>query len=248
MYLIAEDRDPIAAALLAPLERLGFSGMAMRHSEILDWLATTSDKDLAAIEGVIVGVGPCRVDCLKEMRKRFAGPIIAVSDQKALEDTLELFAAGVDDVVVKPIHARELLARMAAIRRRLRGYDEIDEYPIRVFADGRDAIVGSAPLPLPRRELRILECLVASRSAWLTKSRIFDSVYGVCDDRFDEDVVESHICRLRKRLKIRLGYDPIETQRFLGYRLAYRSALSSVCPPTTATSLMQAPFDEVAAQ
>jgi DNA-binding response OmpR family regulator len=47
-------------------------------------------------------------------------PVIAVSDQPSLENTLALFDCGVDDVVRKPVHPREILARAAAIRRRLK--------------------------------------------------------------------------------------------------------------------------------
>ena len=39
-----------------------------------------------------------------------------MNDNKSLEETLDLFAAGVDDVVRKPIHVREILARIKAIR------------------------------------------------------------------------------------------------------------------------------------
>ena len=35
----------------------------------------------------------------------------------------------------------------------------------------------------------------------------------------EENVVESHISKLRKKLRERLGYDPIDSKRFLGYRL-----------------------------
>jgi len=39
-------------------------------------------------------------------------------------------------------------------------------------------------------------------------------------------VVESHISKLRKRLRHRLGHDPIESQRYLGYRLLYAQSAS----------------------
>lgn len=223
MLIVADDRDSIGAALLATLERAGFSGIAMRLGEVYDWLAGASDADIAAIDAFFIGSGNHRLEHVKAIKSRYCGPIVAVCDQRVLDETLELFAAGADDVVTKPVHAREMLARIAAIRRRRHERDDDGECAIRVFEDGRDPVVGSAPLPLPRRELRILECLMSARSAWLTKSRIFGSVYGLCDDRFDEDVVETHICRLRKRLRVRLGYDPIETQRFLGYRLVLRN-------------------------
>ena len=75
-------------------------------------------------------------------------------------------------------------------------------------------------MPLPRRERRILEYLIANKGRRVTKSQIFNFVYGLFDDGIDENVIESHISKLRKRLRQRLGTDPIEFfQRFLGYRL-----------------------------
>ncbi|HKN27514.1 MAG TPA: winged helix-turn-helix domain-containing protein, partial [Roseiarcus sp.] len=37
------------------------------------------------------------------------------------------------------------------------------------------------------------------------------------DENVDENVIESHISKLRKKLKQRLGFDPIDSKRFLGY-------------------------------
>ncbi|MGB3582443.1 MAG: winged helix-turn-helix domain-containing protein, partial [Roseiarcus sp.] len=37
------------------------------------------------------------------------------------------------------------------------------------------------------------------------------------DENVDENVIESHISKLRKKLKHRLGFDPIDSKRFLGY-------------------------------
>jgi DNA-binding response OmpR family regulator len=53
----------------------------------------------------------------------------------------------------------------------------------------------------------------------VTKSQIFNSVYGLFDQEIDENVIESHISKLRRRLRGRLGYDPIDSKRHLGYRL-----------------------------
>jgi DNA-binding winged helix-turn-helix (wHTH) protein len=74
-------------------------------------------------------------------------------------------------------------------------------------------------LQLPRRERRILEYLVANRGCRINKTQIFNSVYGLFSEDIDENVVESHISKLRKRLRHRLGYDPIDSKRYLGYRL-----------------------------
>ena len=52
-----------------------------------------------------------------------------------------------------------------------------------------------------------------------SKAQIFNSIYGIFDENVEESVVESHISKLRKKLRVRLGYDPINSVRYLGYRL-----------------------------
>ena len=46
-----------------------------------------------------------------------------------------------------------------------------------------------------------------------------DPVYGLFDVDVEESVVESHISKLRKKLRMRLGYDPVDSMRFLGYMM-----------------------------
>ena len=136
-----------------------------------------------------------------------------------------MFEAGVDDVIRKPVHIREILARVCAIRRRGAedaSYAEVG--PMRIYMDGRDPEIGGAPLPLPRRERRILEYLASNSGRRVTKAQVFNAIYGVFDENVEENVVESHISKLRKKLREKMGFDPIESKRFLGYRLATQPA------------------------
>ena len=115
---------------------------------------------------------------------------------------------------------RANLARVGAIKRR-REYENASAAvgDLRVFFDGRDPELKGAVLPLPRRERRILEYLVNNRGKRVSKAQIFNSIYGLFDDNVEENVVESHISKLRKKLRRQLGYDPINSVRYLGYRL-----------------------------
>jgi DNA-binding response OmpR family regulator len=72
-------------------------------------------------------------------------------------------------------------------------------------------------LALPRRERHILEYLVRKRGHRLTKKQIFDAVYGIYSEDVEDSVVEGHISKLRKKLRQRLGYDPIDAKRYIGY-------------------------------
>ena len=75
--------------------------------------------------------------------------------------------------------------------------------------------------PLPRRERRILEYLASNRGRRVTKTQVFNAIYGIFDEEVEENVVESHISKLRKKLREKLGHDPIDSKRFLGYRLVF---------------------------
>lgn len=240
MIIVLDDREVVSRAYLAGLDRLGIAGTVFELDEFRGWFGAVEAQDVLAIEAFLVGTGKERTGLIRQIRGRSPAPIIALNDLRILDETLELFSAGVDDVVCKPVHVREILARVRAIQSRSRQRSTIEESAdIIFFSDGRDPVVAGEVLALPRRELRILECLVKNRNAWVSKRQIFNQVYGIFNDDVDENVIESHVSRLRKRLRQRLGRDPIETQRFLGYRLAERVAGDAVRTTNDAASFAQ---------
>lgn len=220
MFYIVEDRPTVAEAQVSCFEREGVAAAAATASEFLEWLESAGDEDVRAIEGFLLGASANKKGIAAAIRARSKSPVIAVLDGRALVEVLEFFAAGVDDVAFRPCHVREILARINAIRRRPCETGEgVELAGIRVYFDGREPEVAGTVLALPRRERRILEYLVATRSTRVTKTQIFNRVYGLFNEGIQECVIESHISRLRKRLRDRLGYDPIDSQRYLGYRL-----------------------------
>jgi DNA-binding response OmpR family regulator len=221
MIVIVEDREAIAKAYANSFDREGVAASSVISGDFNEWVRTTPDEDLDCISGFLIGDCRAHEEVARLIRSRSAAAVIALKDQRSLDHTLQLLSEGFDDVVTKPCHAREILARIAAIGRRMQAskLESADASDIRVFGDGRDPIVGGAPLPLPRRELRILEYLAARGGRRATKAQIFNAVYGMFDHSIDETVVESHISKLRRRLREALGRDVIESKRHLGYRL-----------------------------
>nr|WP_045834917.1 response regulator transcription factor [Hyphomicrobium sp. 99] len=243
MFVVLDDRSTVAGGYVACFEREGIAATAVDPSEFFEWFELINDSDVAVIEGFLLGTVSSRRQISARIRSRCRAPLIGLIEARALSETLELFSLGFDDVLAKPFHVREILARSGAIRRRMQITDEcVDVGGIRIFFDGRDPIVNGDVLPLPRRERRILECLVLSRNTRITKTQIFNRVYGIFNDEIHENVIESHISRLRKRLKQKLGYDPIDSQRFLGYRLKEFAIDDALQPEHKApTSLTQGP-------
>ncbi len=221
MLVLIDDREIVTVGYAGGFKGEGVCSTALCPRDFRDWVATAAEHDLAAVEAFLIGNCVDRNDYPRAIRERSRAPIIAINETQSLEQTLDLFAAGFDDVVRKPIHVRELLARIDAIRRRAVRHEE-NEYllgDIRVFFDGRDPEVRGEALLLPRRERRIFEYLVKNRGRWINKTQIFSAIYGIFDENIDENVVESHVSKLRKKLRARLGYDPIESKRYLGYCL-----------------------------
>jgi DNA-binding response OmpR family regulator len=220
MIVIVDERDAVKQGFATMFDREGVSATGLCPADFGNWVKTVSDLDMQAVEAFLLGDCRDRQTLPKLIKGRTRAAVIAMNDGKSLDETLELFAAGVDDVIRKPVHVREILARIQAIQRRTKNERErASSSALRIFPDGRDPEVGGAVLPLPRRERRILEYLVANKGRRVTKTQIFNSVYGLFDEDIDENVIESHISKLRKRLRNRLGYDPIDSQRYLGYRL-----------------------------
>ena len=241
MIVIVDERDSVAQGYTAWFDREGVSATGLAPADFSNWVKTVSDPDILAVEAFLLGDCGQRHIFPRLIKGRSRAAVIAMNDNKSLEETLDLFAAGVDDVVRKPVHVREILARIKAIRTRTRGRGEgtlLGE--LRVFSDGRDPLVRGEALPLPRRERRILEYLVNNIGCRVTKTQIYNSVYGLFSEEIDENVIESHISKLRKRLRHRLGYDPVDSQRYLGYRLVVSESGIEAKTGAVKSSLTQA--------
>lgn len=223
MIVVVDDRQLVKDGYTSLFGREGVPSASFDTVEFGEWVNTAADADLAAVEAFLIGHGKQMMDLPRAIRDRSQAPVIAVSDTPSLESTLAFYDSGVDDVVRKPVHPREILARAAAIRRRLKAISTHTEIgPIRVFSDGRDPEIEDRTFALPRRERRILEYLVANRGRRVTKQQIFNAIYGIFDEDVEENVVESHISKLRKKLRKRLGFDPIDSKRFLGYLIDWK--------------------------
>lgn len=221
MIVIVDERELVTGGFGSMFGREGIASAGFSPEQFNEWFSAAPGDDLRAVSAVLLGECGQREMSPRRIRDRTAAPVIALSEQHSLENTLRLFEQGVDDVIRKPVHIREILARVTAIRRR--GAEEsgfVEIGPMRIHMDGRDPEIDGIPLPLPRRERRILEYLASNNGRRVTKSQVFNAIYGVFDEDVEENVVESHISKLRKKLREKLGFDPIESKRFLGYRLA----------------------------
>ncbi|WP_159015327.1 phosphate regulon transcriptional regulator PhoB [Cognatiluteimonas profundi] len=153
-------------------------------------------------------------------------PIIMLTARGEENDRVGGLEAGVDDYVVKPFSARELLARIRAVMRRSREDDEngsieigalrIDGAAHRVFAqvDGGDVAVAIGPT-----EYRLLHFFMTHPERVYTRSQLLDHVWGG-SVYVEERTVDVHIRRLRKTLEPVHLDNMVQTVRGAGYRFS----------------------------
>ena len=190
MIVIVDERELVKDGFNSLFNREGVASAGFGSNEFGEWVSSAADDDLKAVRAFLIG--QCSSDIVQPRRIR----------------------------IRKPVHIREILARISAISRRAYEEKPANKFgALAIFTDGRDPEIEGDPLPLPRRERRILEFLASNAGRRVTKTQVFNAIYGIFDEEVEENVVESHISKLRKKLREKLGYDPIDSKRFLGYRL-----------------------------
>lgn len=228
MIIVADSQPERAERRSRELTRAGYATAVFSIEDLETWITTSAASELAAVEAVIVNQAQLGVRLSADLRRLSQSPIVVINDATGIEATLKAFSWGADDVVSPLTDTREIVARIGARNRRLHACDKVAGVAgITVFYDGRDPEYHGTPLRLPRRERRILEFLVVNRPRRVTRSQIFNAVYGSFNGDFDENVIESHISKLRKKLRLMLNYDPIDSKRYLGYQFVLNSGEAS---------------------
>ena len=141
---------------------------------------------------------------------------------------------GADDYVVKPFSARELVARIRAVLRRVDGRDSGDgaQEPIEIGAvrldpARRSVSVADATVELSRKEFELLRLLMVNAGAVVTRERIVEEVWDTTWFGTTK-TLDVHVSTLRKKL----GDDPanptyVRTARGVGFRFAARDEVGS---------------------
>ena len=143
----------------------------------------------------------------------------------AIDDRVRGLDVGADDYLVKPFALRELQARLRALLRRTTdGADgEILRYGDMVLDPvAHEVRRGERLIELSRTEFLLLELFMRHPRQVLTRSTIFENVWGY-DFGYDSNSLEVYIGYLRRKLEEDGEPRLIHTKRGFGYVLRERA-------------------------
>jgi two-component system response regulator MprA len=186
-------------------------------------LARLSD---AAYEVVILDISMPHIDGLEVCRRLRDGgdrtPVLMLTAREQVDDRVAGLDAGADDYLVKPFALRELLARVRALLRRSGEEDEQESAlafeDLRLDCLAHEAWRGERVLALTRTEFLLLEMFMRHPREVLTRSAIFEDVWGY-DFGSTSNSLGVYMGYLRRKTEV--GDEPrlLHTVRGVGYVL-----------------------------
>ncbi|HEX2049894.1 MAG TPA: response regulator transcription factor [Actinomycetota bacterium] len=217
--LVVDDEPALRDALGRALRIEGYDvAFARDGAEALDALTRHTP------DAVVLDVLMPHVDGLDACRRMRRGgdhtPVLMLTARDAVSDRVEGLDAGADDYLVKPFALEELLARLRALLRRAApGAPAVLRFADLVLDTSTyEARRGERAIELTRTELQLLEAFMTNPRRVLTRSVIFERVWGY-DFGPTSNSLEVYVGYLRR--KTEAGGEPrlIHTVRGVGYVL-----------------------------
>jgi two-component system, OmpR family, response regulator MprA len=218
--LVVDDERAVRESLRRALELEGYEiELAADGREALDRLEGGSQPDALILDVLMPGVDGLEV-CRRLRRAGSRLPVLMLTARDAVENRVAGLDAGADDYVTKPFALEELLARMRALLRRTSdGAGESLRFAdLELHPGTREVRRGGELIELTRTEFSLLELFLRNPRQVLTRSIIFERVWGY-DFGYGSNSLDVYVGYLRR--KTEAGGKPrlIHTVRGVGYAL-----------------------------
>jgi two-component system cell cycle response regulator CtrA len=231
MRILLIENDPASAPVIElMLKAEGFNVYTTDEgAEGID-LAKLYDYD-----AVLLSTTPDRadIDMVRSIRlEKVRSSIVVLTSTPTIERTVQLLGTGADDVISKPFHKDELVARILATVRRSKGHAQsiITVGDLVVNVDTKTATVAGNPVHLTGKEYAMLELMALRKNNVLTKEVILNALYGGMDEP-ELKIIDVFVCKLRKKLAaVSGGQSFVETIWGRGYCLRDGETTKAAAP------------------
>lgn len=201
---IVDDNKEISALVQLWLEQAGHTVSVFHKGE--DFVRTCQRQhfDVVLLDWVLPDLDGDKI--LQQVQKQpgWETPIIFVTARSRENDVADMLELGADDYIIKPLHQKELLARIGAVTRRRHKFaqPEILDYGIyKIDLRSRTVYRDKKSVKLTEMEFNLVCFMFSNVGHLLPRDQILSSVW-----RYDANVntrtVDTHMSRIRKKLKI----------------------------------------------
>lgn len=220
--LIVEDEKDIVKMLDYNLRKENFKVLSARDGESALDLARRERPDLIVLDLMLPGLDGLEVcRTLKKENKTTSIPIIMLTAKSQESDKVVGLELGADDYMTKPFSLRELIARIKAVLRRVKGKGNFPELVkigcLTIDFSKVQVSLKDKPISLTAKEFELLKALIKSKGRVLSRDYLLDAVWGIDQAvQIETRTVDVHIRMLRKKLKAEAKR--IVTVKNYGYR------------------------------
>jgi two-component system, OmpR family, response regulator MprA len=217
--MVVDDERAVRESLRRALELEGYEvELAEDGDDALARLAGASHPDALILDVLMPTVDGLEV-CRRIRRDGNTVPVLMLTARAEVESRVAGLDAGADDYLPKPFALEELLARLRALLRRTGTTDEVLRFEDLELDPGtREVRRDGELIELTRTEFNLLELFMRNPRQVLTRSTIFERVWGY-DFGFASNSLDVYIGYLRRKTEIGNRPRLIQTVRGVGYAL-----------------------------
>lgn len=225
--LIVDDDENIAELISLYLTKECFETMIVNDGETALSAVESFAPNLILLDLMLPGIDGYQV--CREVRAKYATPIIMLSAKGEIFDKVLGLELGADDYMEKPFDSKELVARVKAVLRRYKQSAspspeknvKVVEYPDLVINQTNYSVIYMGKsIDMPPKELELLYFLAASPNHVFTREQLLDQIWGY-EYIGDTRTVDVHIKRLREKIKDHDSWK-ISTIWGIGYKFEVR--------------------------
>jgi len=219
MQILVVDDDIFIQQLVSiHLSKEGYNVYRANHAEEALALLEEKTVDLAIVDVMMPGMDG--FELTKILSNDFEIPVILLTAKGQLDDKEKGFLSGSEDYIVKPFEVKELLFRVAVVLRRIERSMEaiIKVGNVQIDRKTFEVVINQETILLPLKEFELLSILSARLNKVTPRAVLIEQVWGV-DYEGSEQTLNTHMNRIRERLKKYGATVEIQTVRGIGYKL-----------------------------
>lgn len=218
--LIIEDEFKLAELMEARLKKEKYLVDISLDGEIGLYNALNDNYDLILLDVMLPKING--FDILKQIRgKNIKAEVIMVTARGNIDDKLEGFEIGASDYITKPFNLEELVARVnARLRKESKNKNilEFADLKLNISRTLLKCTTSDEEIEVINKELLLLECLITKANHVVSKTFLYDNIWGLDNESFSNNL-EAYISFIRKKIKTIGSEVEIKAIRGIGYKL-----------------------------